>query len=70
MANHRKHFSRWYTTHDMRAINLDWVSDIRLIKAGGETIGASVYLGAGDRCGEAAILVSKDDAISLFDLLE
>jgi hypothetical protein len=70
MANHRKHITRWFTTRDMRAINLDWVSDIRLIKTGGETLGATVYLGAADRCGEAAILISKEDAISLFDLLE
>jgi hypothetical protein len=70
MANHRKHISRWYTTRDMRAINLDWVSDIRLMKVSSEVIGATVYLGAGDRCGEAAILISKEDAASLFDLLE
>ena len=70
MPAHRKHITRWFTTRDMRAINLDWVSDIRLIKADDKVIGATVYLGAADRCGEAAILIGASDAASIFDLLE
>jgi hypothetical protein len=66
----RKHFSRWFTTVSMQAINLDWITDIQLHKSNGTVTGATLWYAAHDSDGTSSVLLTADDAISLFDLLE
>jgi hypothetical protein len=68
--NPRKHFSRWFTTSTMRAINLDRVTEIEIHKVDGSISSAIVYqAGAGLR-GKTSLTVSAKDAAKLYNLLE
>jgi hypothetical protein len=69
MPNHRKHFTRWFTTSGMRSINLDWVTDIRIHKTAGRITGASVYQGVNEGEGQASLFIDAKDAAKLLDLL-
>lgn len=69
MANHRKHNTRWFTTSDMRAINLDLVTDVRITKRDGKITSAIIYIVAADRNGQGAIDIGAADVFKLLDLL-
>lgn len=70
MAPPRKHHSRWFTTSDMRAINLDLVTDFRLIREGDILQRAVLYLVAADRVTTGSIIIYGDDVSKLLDKLE
>jgi hypothetical protein len=65
----KKHHTDWFTTADLRAINLRLVTDVRLHKSNGQIIGATVYQQIRDGEEQAFCSVSAIDAARLFDLL-
>jgi hypothetical protein len=67
--NHKKHISRWFTTSTYRAINLDLITDVRIVKRDHIITGATVYVAGADRTGEGAIEIDGEDAARILDLL-
>lgn len=69
MSYPKKHFTRWFTTEDLRAINLDLVSDIRVLV--GPTPGPRyiVCTKRGDGIDHPMCSISESDAARLYDLL-
>jgi hypothetical protein len=65
----KKHITRWFTTSNLRAINLDLVTDVRIVKREGILTHAIIYLTGHDRMGEGAISIDADDAHKLLDRL-
>ena len=70
MPNHRKHFSRWFTTSTMRAINLDLVTDITITKSGQIVTGGIVYQAVTDQGGQTSLSLDGPDTTRLLELLE
>jgi hypothetical protein len=69
MAYPKKHLTRWFTTSNMRCINLDWVTDVQVYRDGDRILGAQVYFGIGDSDGQSSIRIIDTDVPVILDLL-